>query len=225
MNKSDNKYSVTAQKRPIIIAFCAAFILLAVIACAWFLKSAQDKQRQRKEYADIFEAYEPFGLLYNEKENRLYYEDKPVRYFEDIISTEHYLKWPYQNGTVDMYAERNASGELIGVKPFNQQEFSDRTSSLKNAGHDLDITISIDGYTSDVEEMVKASISEAYEIYRQYGLVYDMDSDRLYYDGELVGYFEDKEIEHYFGPFEDSTIKIYAVRDKNGNLTGLDIRK
>lgn len=51
-----------------------------------------------------------------------------------------------------------------------------------------------------------------------------MDRGRLYLDGELVGYFEDKELNHYFGPYEDSTIKIYAMRDKNGDLSGLDVR-
>ena len=30
-------------------------------------------------------------------------------------------------------------------------------------------------------------------------------------------------LKHYFGPFEDSMVKIYAVRDKQGNLTGLDV--
>lgn len=207
-----------------IVSICFVFLLLAVSAGIWFLKTTQDTQNQRKEYAEIFEAYAPFGLLYSEKENRLYYGGELVRYFEDLISTEHYLKWPNQDGTVDVYVERNVSGELVGIKSFNQQEFLGRTSSLKTAGHDLEITINIDGYTSDVEEMVEKLIAEEYEIYRQYGLIYDMDRGRLYLDGELVGYFEDKELNHYFGPYEDSTIKIYAMRDKNGDLYGLDVR-
>lgn len=223
MNNSNDKHSAAVNKRSIIVALCVSCFLLAVVACAWFLKAAQDTQIQRKEYAEIFRVYAPFGLLYSEKENRLYYGDELVRYFEDIISTEHYLKWPNQNGTIDVYVERNASGEIVGVNPFTQQEFLDRTLSLETAEHDLEITINVDGYTSNMEEMVKKRISEAYEIYRQYGLTYDVDSDRLYYDGALVGYFEDKEINHYFGPYEDSTIKIYAIRDGNGDLSGLDV--
>ena len=38
-----------------------------------------------------------------------------------------------------------------------------------------------------------------------------------------MGYYEYTSLKHYFGPFEDSMVKIYAVRDKQGNLTGLDI--
>lgn len=162
-------------------------------------------------------------MIYKEKENRLYYDGELVRYFEDIVSSDYYLKWPSQNGTVDVYAERNASGALTGVNPFDQQEFSDRTSSLQTAICELEISNTIDGYTGDVENMVKERIAEAYEVYRQYGLTYDRESDRLYYNEELVGYFEDRRISHFFGPFEDSTIKIYAIRDKDGVLTGLDV--
>lgn len=223
MNNNNDKHSAAVNKRSIIVPLFISFLLLAVVACTWFLKAEQDTQIQRQEYAEIFRDYAPFGLLYSEKENRLYYEDELVRYFEDIVNTEHYLKWPNQTGTVDVYAERNTSGELVGVRPFTQQEFLDRPLSSDPAEHDLEITINVDGYTSNMEEMVKERISEAYEIYRQYGLTYDMDSDRLYYDGALVGYFEDKELSHYFGPYEDSTIRIYAIRDSNGDLSGLDV--
>ena len=34
---------------------------------------------------------------------------------------------------------------------------------MKTAGHDLEITINIDGYTSDVEEMVEKLIAEEYD--------------------------------------------------------------
>ena len=65
---------------------------------------------------------------------------------------------------------------------------------------------------------------QAYAIYRQYGLTYDRESDRLYYEGELVNYFEDEALKHFFGPFDDSPMDIQAVRDSQGTLTGLDIR-
>lgn len=212
-----------AKKKISITVFGIAFLLLAVIACTWILKSTQAEQREREEIAQVFQPYQSYGLAYNEKENRLYYNGELVRYFEDIVSANYYLKWPRQNGTVDVYAERNASGELTGVNPFSQQEFSARTSSLQTAICELEISNTIDGYTGDLENMVKERIAEAYEVYRQYGLTYDRESDRLYYNEELVGYFEDRRISHFFGPFEDSTIEIYAIRDRDGVLTGLDV--
>ena len=81
------------------------------------------------------------------------------------------------------------------------------------------------GDDEKLNEYIKDTIEEAYTVYQQYGLTYDRESNRLYYEGELVGYFEDKELEHYFGPFDDSSIKIYAVRDKKRELDGLDIKR
>lgn len=183
----------------------------------------QTKQREREEIAQLFQAYQPYGLVYNEEKNRLYYNGELVRYFEDIISAEHYIKWPNRNGEVDVYAERNDSGEISGVNSFTHEEFTERTSSMKESTYGLEVMINKGGYTDNVEEMVKERIAEEYEIYKQYGLIYDIKSDRLYYNGELVGYFEDKPIGHFFGPFEDSTIKVYTVRDNQGNITGLDV--
>lgn len=84
MNNNNDKHSAAVNKRSIIVPLFISFLLLAVVACTWFLKAEQDTQIQRQEYAEIFRDYAPFGLLYSEKENRLYYEDELVRYFEDI---------------------------------------------------------------------------------------------------------------------------------------------
>lgn len=224
MLRNIDRTEKASSKRRTVMAAGTAFLLLTVIVCTCILKSTRAEQREREETAQIFKPYESYGLVYNEKENRLYFNGGLVRYFEDIVSDDYYIKWPNHNGTADVYAKRDASGKLAGVSPFSKQAFSDRTPSLENAVCDLEIsnTISMNGYTDDVDEMVQERISEEYGVYRQYGLIYDMESERLYYEGELVGYFEDKQKNHYFGPYEDSPIKIYANRDRNGNLTGLD---
>lgn len=199
------------------------FLLLTVIICTRIFNFTQAEQRKREETAQIFSPYQSYGLIYYEKEDRLYYNGKLVRYFEDIVSSDYFLKWPNQDGTVDVYAQRDESGRLTGVNSFGQQEFSRRTPSMKTTTGELEISNTINGYTDDVEKMVKERIAEAYAPYQQYGLIYDMEKDRLYYNGELVGYFEDRELNHSFGPFEDSIINIYAIRNKDGVLTGLDV--
>ena len=224
MAKNTRKHSEAVRKKVLTAAvICAVLLILAAIIGTGLLRSAQKEQRKREEKAGVFEPYQPYGLVYDKKEDRLYFNGEQVRYFEDITDTDRYIKWPNKAGAVDVYAERDTLGALIGVSSFSQQEYADRTPSLKEAAGELEISISIDGYIDDVEEMVKERIEDAYEVYGQYGLTYDADSDRLYYHGELVGYFEDTSLKHYFGPFEDSMVKIYAVRDKQGNLTGLDI--
>lgn len=223
MLRETGHLKMVSTKGKIIVVLGMTFLLIIVIVCGCILKSLQTKQREREEIAQLFQAYQPYGLVYNEEKNRLYYNGELVRYFEDIISAEHYIKWPNRNGEVDVYAERNDSGEISGVNSFTHEEFTERTSSMKESTYGLEVMINKGGYTDNVEEMVKERIAEEYEIYKQYGLIYDIKSDRLYYNGELVGYFEDKPIGHFFGPFEDSAIKVYAVRDNQGNITGLDV--
>lgn len=230
MSGNFNKVSLRIKKAPLIAAAGVGLVILAIITANWYINSIQQEHRKREEIVDIFETYEPYGLVYDKEKDRLYYNGELVRYFEDIVNADHYLKWPNLDGKVDVYTKRNASGALVSVNTFRQQEFSDRTPSLESAIYELEIcdletanTISCDGYTAEVEETVKERIAEEYEVYQQYGLTYNQERDRLYYGGELVGYFQDKQIGHYFGPFDDSSLKIYAVRDRDHNLSGLDI--
>lgn len=230
MSENFNKVSFRMKKALLIAVVGVGLVILAIIAVNWYTNSIQQEHRKREEIADIFETYEPYGLVYDKEKDRLYYSGELVRYFEDIVNEDYYLKWPNRDGKVDIYAKRNASGALISVNSFRRQEFSDRTPSLESAICELEIcdletanAISCDGYTAEVEETVKERIAEEYEVYQQYGLTYNQERDRLYYGGELVGYFEDKQIGHYFGPFDDSSLKIYAVRDRDGHLSGLNV--
>lgn len=223
MLRETGHLKMVSTKGKIKVVLGMTFLLIIVIVCGCIFKSLQTKQREREEIAQLFQVYQPYGLVYNEEKNRLYYNGELVRYFEDIISTEHYIKWPERNGEVDVYAERNDSGEISGVNSFTHEAFTERTSYMRESTYGLEVMINKGGYTDNVEEMVKERIAEEYEIYEQYGLIYDRKSDRLYYNGDLVGYFEDRSISHFFGPFEDSTIKVYAVRDKHGDITELDV--
>lgn len=60
-------------------------------------------------------------------------------------------------------------------------KFSDPTNPM--TWFTMKKKIGTNGYTGDVEKMVKERIAEAYALYQQYGLIYDMESNRLYYNG------------------------------------------
>lgn len=215
------------KQKKAVFAIIGVFVLaFLVIGIPFIVKTEAVKQKQkREETASIFTAYRQYGLVYDKKTDRLYFNDQLVRYFEDTTSDDHYKKWPNKDGTVDVFAKHSAAGGLIGIEPFDQQAFADRTAELQDAVCELQITENMDigGYTPEIEEQVEDRIEAAYTVYQQYGLTYDRGSSRLYYNGELVGYFEDQAIGHFFGPFEDSNIRIYAKRDSRGNLTGLDV--
>ncbi|MBU9742633.1 hypothetical protein [Diplocloster agilis] len=212
------------MKKRIAAFMCVLALIAAAVCVSLMIRASSRNQTQREEYAILFADYEQYGLVYNQQTNRLYYNNELVRYFEDIVNEDSYRVWPNKDGTVDVYAVRYEDGALAGVDVFDEQEFQARTPALEDAICELQITENIDGYTADTEELVKDELEKAYAIYRQYGLTYDRESDRLYYEGELVNYFEDEALKHFFGPFDDSPMDIQAIRDSQGTLTGLDIR-
>jgi len=84
------------------------------------------EQRWLNHAAQMFREYIPFGLTYDRNADRLIFEGKLVRYFEDIVNEWRYRKWPSLEGDVDVFAVRDENGILIGVQAFTQQEFDKR---------------------------------------------------------------------------------------------------
>lgn len=215
----------TKKKKVWFALIGVSLIILIAAGFLWSKRAESAKEAQkRQEIALVFEVYRQYGVTYDKKTNRLYYQNELVRYFEDVVSEDRYTIWPNRDGTVDVYAVREDSGRLVGVAAFDRQAFLDRTASLQSAVCELQVTESIDGYTSGIEERVKDRMEDAYAVYRPYGLTYDREQDRLYYEGELVGYFEDAAAGRTFGPYDDSGTELYAVRDGDGNLTGLTVK-
>lgn len=73
------------------------------------------------------------------------------------------------------------------------------------------------------EESRRTEIAKQYSIYNPYGMTYNKEKDRFFYNGQMVRYFKDQiSAEHtnsFF--FEDGVIDVEPVRDTNGTLTGL----
>ena len=73
------------------------------------------------------------------------------------------------------------------------------------------------------EEVRRAEIAEQYSIYEAYGMTYDKEKDRFFYNGQMVRYFKDQvsaeNTNSFF--FEDGVVDVEPIRDTNGTLTGL----
>lgn len=73
------------------------------------------------------------------------------------------------------------------------------------------------------EEARRAEIAEQYSIYEPYGMAYDKEKDRFFYNGQMVRYFKDQvsaeNINSFF--FEDGVVDVEPMKDTNGTLTGL----
>ena len=78
------------------------------------------------------------------------------------------------------------------------------------------------------EEANRESSAKLFSVYEKYGLTYSKETDRLYYNGELVRYFEDNtatEKGTFSGtvhPGIDGNIDVHAVRDSAGKLVGVE---
>lgn len=152
--------------------------------------------------ADRFQPYEPFGLLYDEDKNELWFNGEPVRWFEDYYplsgdGAQAGTDFFNEDGTVDVYAVRDRSklvragdgsydpsGVLTGVEAFSQEEFAARdTKALQNSAP----VTAVAGGEEWSEEALKAAAKE----YEPFGVTYDEGEEQWYYNGEKVCYLRD----------------------------------
>jgi len=80
---------------------------------------------------------------------------------------------------------------------------------------------------AEIEETSRVSSVQTFSVYEQYGLTYKKETDRLYYNGELVRYFEDNQatdgkFRGTVKPGVDGNIDVHAVRNSAGKLTGVE---
>lgn len=110
--------------------------------------------------------------------------------------------------------------------PMEQAHNSGDTSSSNSAStaeaYESDEVISVEEQTK-AEEVRRTEIAEQYSIYEPYGMTYDQEKDRFFYNGQMVRYFKDQVNAEYTNSFffEDGVVDVEPIRDTNGTLTGL----
>lgn len=175
--------------------------------------------------------YEPFGLVLNEEKGEYYYEGKPVRYFEDFYTNSDGVKVGsnYINsiGEVDLYTVCDVDGKIINITLFSQEEYNERSAEFNNPFSPFREQTA---FPNSLTVMNWDTRNAVFEPYVEYGLIYDQRSDSLYYNGELVRYFEDDImtydqttneasgtlITHYPYPKDNGgIIDVYAIRSKD----------
>lgn len=148
------------KKRNVLTLALAAMLVLATGAA--FATSAPEEQRRavtaveegdptltKEDYLEYFAKYEPYGLTFNAEEERLYYQGKRVRVFEDTYPAGEdgeqagcVMQMP--DGEVDVHAVRDLSGPivrnadgsfdpsgiLLGLEASTQEEFDARTEKF-----------------------------------------------------------------------------------------------
>lgn len=106
------------------------------------------------------------------------------------------------------------------------------SSTAELPGGSVDYSI-YESYESDevisLEEQAKAEeirqteIAEQYSIYEPYGMTYNIEKDRFFYNGQIVRYFKDQvsteKTNSFF--FDDGVVDVEPIRNADGSLTGL----
>lgn len=77
---------------------------------------------------ETFSVYESYGLTYDSASDKLYYQGKLVRYFEDVLQTGEtayakYLICNYEEGEIAIHTVYDENGNLKGIEAYTQEEF------------------------------------------------------------------------------------------------------
>ena len=69
------------------------------------------------------------------------------------------------------------------------------------------------------EQERRAEIAEKYSIYEPYGMTYDTEKDRFFYNGQVVRYFKDQINSNETNGFsyDDGVIDVEPIRDEDGS--------
>ena len=167
------------------------------------------------------DAYAPYGLRV---ENGLpFFRDVSVRFFVDAGAGLNLMC--YYWGEVDVLVERDESGAIAALRPSTRAEFEQKTQDgweeLRAdyaAPEDANAAYNWNGR----DELSTATGAVPVTLYEPYGLgMYD---GRLYYGAEGVRSFLDEAlgVEEY-SHLPTATLDLRAVRDANGELTGLRV--
>lgn len=123
----------------------------------------------KEDYQEYYAQYEPYGLTWNEQDQRLYYQGKKVRHFEDMypVNDEGGMAgtiMTLDGGEVDVYAIRDLtgpivrnedgsfdpSGTLLGLRASTQEEFDAFTEkAIQNYWNEMNPDTPLEWWTEE----------------------------------------------------------------------------
>lgn len=88
------------------------------------------KETNQIKIPEVYSEYEKYDLVHSD-DGRFYYKGKLVRHFEDILKSDsntyiRHLSSTNTDGEIDVHTVFDASGELIGIKPFSEDDFIEK---------------------------------------------------------------------------------------------------
>lgn len=130
------------------VSIALAFILCcgATVSGAYSINTVSSKTVKSKETTP-YSIYSQYGISYNKNTDTLFYNNEPIRYFEDnsiIYNGDDTISGSFDlhidktnNGKIDVYAIHNHNNELTGVRIANEEEFTEKTYAGYSTNDDI----------------------------------------------------------------------------------------
>lgn len=231
------------KRKTTLSILIACFIIVAAAGIFATSAAASDPQteivfRGNQAATNDYAVYAPFGLTVIS--GKLYYEDKPVRCFDDQYPAKNLsikaIGYYEETGITDIRAVRDENNTLTGLEESSPEEFQNREIVIfsQQVADDPQTVITYSSYSSGNDGAM-------FSDYQEYGLHYDESEKALFYDGKRVRVFWDS-FKSASQPDDSETalmvsvsnwdnqgeIDLYAIRDFKqkddngyGKLTGL----
>ena len=219
-------------KKRSVVALLTALLITAVSLAAFAAAPASETTSQA-----VGAAYEAFGL--RREEDGLAYCSVSVRLFADDAAGIEFLD---PRGNIDVYAVRDGSGSLTGLRVSTAEEFAEATNALEaelreiyasaeeaNAAYlaEWEWYASADPAWPDVQTDDEVWVDDPNTAYGDINIAENGYADfgmtthqgLLLYNGEYVRYLDDAGGGVRYEN-DGGAVDLYAERDANGALTG-----
>lgn len=171
-----------------------------------FSGNPKQEGNSAKNASPTWDAYEPFGITLNQKENALYFNDEKIRYFEDAVElgggTASKYTYYREDGTADLHTVRAATqnpdgstdpfGTVLGIEGFTPGEAQQRIKEY--------LSPDLAAYAVASEDT--AAEKEILDIYVPFGLSYQVDP----ITGELRMSWQGKTVHSLYDPVSECWI-------------------
>lgn len=125
------------RKKSAIISILTLILTVGIFCGVTFIGAyvGSDRTTDNVNDAPEYSIYQPYGLTYNAKTDKLYYDEQTVRYFVDEYADGGVcFAYGDYEGTIDLYAVRENDGAnrtLAGIEAYSQEDYDLRTALIE----------------------------------------------------------------------------------------------
>ena len=180
----------------------------------------QEENMRREEIAEQYSMYQPYGLSYDEKTDRFFYEGKMVRYFKDELRDGYLNSFFFDEGVIDVEPIRDTSGILTRLKQSSDSDFAARTKKENELKAELEkLGIVNEGTSFELGD--PAYRDDSLEEYAAFGVSYDTASDTWVYEKEIIYILYDEGHNTYCNAAATSGVCLKVIRSNDNTIEKL----